>query len=160
MTIRSTKERALQTAAFEGIGIVAVSPIYAYVAQSAMIEGVALIMLLSAVILIWSPVFNTLFDRIEFALVSRPASERPHHIRIVHAITHEVSAVMLTCPILMWVGGHSLASALAFNLGLTIVYTAYTYAFHLAYDHLRPIGAPPKKMPEFRMIKNGQAIAR
>lgn len=69
----------------------------------------------------------------------RLACKRPHALRMVHATVHEISAILITCPLLMMAGGHSLGSALALNIGLTPTYTAYTYAFHIAHDRLRPV---------------------
>ena len=39
-------------------------------------------------------------------------------------------------------GGLSLQAALLAELGLTLLYAAYAYAFHLVYDRLRPVQAP------------------
>lgn len=139
MKLRSVKERIIQTLTFEAVGITLVAPSYAYFAGSSIGKGFALIALLSMVILVWAPIYNTLFDFIEHACTGRPASDRPHNLRILHATLHEVSAVSMTCPILIWVGGHTLWGALSFNLGLTLTYTAYTYVFHIVYDRLRPV---------------------
>ncbi|GAA6160816.1 hypothetical protein NBRC116589_29900 [Ruegeria sp. HU-ET01832] len=139
MTLRTFKERVIQTGSFELIGIAFVSPVYAYIAGSSMAHGFALITLLSIVILIWSPIFNTLFDLLERNQTCRLACARPHRVRIIHAVLHEVTAVIITCPLMMYVGGHSLKTALAFNLGLTITYSVYTYVFHIVYDRLRPV---------------------
>lgn len=138
-SLRSPKERMLQTISFELIGVVFVSPVYAKLAGASLGKGAAMIALLSAVILIWTPLFNTLFDLVEHRCTKRTACERPHRLRLRHAVLHEVSAVAMTCPLLMWVGGHSLASALALNLGLSITYTIYTYVFHILYDFYRPV---------------------
>lgn len=139
MTLRSFRERVIQTCSFEVVGIAFVSPVYAYIAGASMVHGFALISLLSIVILIWSPIFNTSFDWIERHRTRRLASARPHWLRIVHAVLHEVTAIIITCPLLMYFGGHSLQAALAFNLGLTITYSIYTYVFHIIYDRLRPV---------------------
>ncbi len=139
MKLRSVKERVIQTVAFEAIGIALVAPSYAYFAGSSISKGFALIALLSLVILLWAPIYNTLFDVIDQSCTGRPASDRPHNLRILHATLHEVSAVTMTCPILIWFGGHTIWGALSFNLGLTLTYTAYTYVFHIIYDRLRPV---------------------
>ncbi|WP_162933036.1 PACE efflux transporter [Roseovarius sp. EL26] len=141
MHLRSIRERVIQTSSFELIGIGFVSPLYAFVAGTDMSESFTLITLISITILVWSPLFNTLFDYFDALSSGRVASERPGPLRMLHATLHEVCAIALTCPILIHVGGHSLLDALKFNLGLTLTYTAYTYIFHLIYDHLRPVRA-------------------
>ncbi len=139
MTIRSFKERIIQTVSFEIIGILCVAPIYAHVTGASTVHGLILIAMLSVAVLIWAPIFNTAFDMIDRHFTNRLACKRPHRLRIVHATLHEVTAIMMTCPLLIWIGGHSLPGALAVNLGLTVTYTIYTYLFHLLYDRLRPV---------------------
>ena len=139
MTLRSFRERVVQTGSFELIGIAFVSPVYALITGTSMAHGVAIIAALSVAILIWSPIFNTVFDVTDRHFTDRLACKRPHRLRILHAVMHEVSAILITCPLLMAIGGHSLGEALAFNLGLTITYSVYTYIFHMAYDRLRPV---------------------
>lgn len=146
MTLRCFRERCLQTVSFELVGIGFVSPLYAYLAGTPMLHGFALITILSIAILIWSPVFNTVYDLIERHRTGRVASQRPHASRVIHAILHEVSAILLTCPLLMWMGGHTLEAALAFNLGLTLTYSVYTYVFHIAYDQIRPVQMVPQRV--------------
>ena len=139
MTLRSFRERVIQTSSFELIGILFVAPIYAHLIGSSTMHGFILIALLSVAILVWAPIFNTAFDMIDRHFTNRPACKRPHKLRLVHATLHEVTAVMITCPLLIWVGGHTLPGALAVNFGLTVTYTIYTYVFHIIYDRLRPV---------------------
>ena len=139
MTLRSFRERVIQTSSFELIGIAFVSPIYAQLVGTSMAHGFALITILSIIILVWSPIYNTLFDTLERRYTNRLACKRPHKIRFVHASMHEVTAVIITCPFLIFLGGHTLSGALALNLGLTLTYSIYTYFFHIAYDRLRPV---------------------
>jgi uncharacterized membrane protein len=73
-------------------------------------------------------------------LSGRVASDRPHRWRMVHAVSHEASTVVVTLPILIWLGGFSFWQALAVDLGLTLIYMVYAYGFHLVYDRLRPVG--------------------
>lgn len=57
----------------------------------------------------------------------------------MHALSHEASTIVVTLPILVHLGGHGWMAALVVDLGLTVVYAGYAYAFHLAYDRLRPV---------------------
>jgi len=139
MTLRTAKERFIQTLSFEFGGIVIISPIYSYVASASISGSFVLIALLSIVVMIWAAVYNTLFDYAEHKLTGNIASDRSQSGRVLHAILHEISAVALTCPLLIWLGGYSLGTALLINIGLTLTYVIYTYLFHMIYDHLRPI---------------------
>ncbi|WP_170562134.1 chlorhexidine efflux transporter [Ruegeria atlantica] len=105
MTLRTFKERIIQTGSFELIGIAFVSPVYAYLTGASMVHGFAMITMLSIVIMIWCPIFNTIFDLIERDKTARLACKRPQSVRVFHATLHEVTAVMITCPLLMMVGG-------------------------------------------------------
>ncbi|MEM9633287.1 MAG: PACE efflux transporter [Pseudomonadota bacterium] len=146
MTLRSTRERVIQTVTFEVIGIALISPLYATFTGKTAAASVALIALLSVVIVIWSPIFNTVFDFAERHFTGRLACQRPHGLRMFHACMHEVSAILLTCPLLIWIGGHSLGAALSVNVGLTLTYTIYTYFFHVAYDRCRPVHVHEQRM--------------
>ncbi|MEP2640448.1 MULTISPECIES: PACE efflux transporter [Rhodobacterales] len=145
MALRSLRERVLQTLCFEITGLTLAVPVFAIATGSTSRHSMLLITLLSLVALVWTPVHNTLFDLTDFRLSARKASDRPHWLRIGHAISHEVSAVVLTLPIVMSVGRLSFAESLAVNIGLTAFYTAYAYVFHLAYDRLRPVQVPRAK---------------
>lgn len=90
-------------------------------------------------ILTWSLIYNTIFVRIEKQYTDRLACERPHDLGIIHALKHEIAAVMITCPLFIWIGSHTLGGALAFNTKLTLTYSAFAYVLHIAFDQLRPV---------------------
>ena len=118
--LRSWKERACQTGCFEVVGIALVAPVYTAIFGASLGHGVQVIALLSVVIMLWSPLHNTLFDFADWRMTGRTACQRPKSLRLVHAVSHEASAVLLTCPILVWFG-HGLAEALAVNLQATVM---------------------------------------
>ncbi len=62
---------------------------------------------LSAAVLVWSPVHNTVFDWLDLRLSGRVASDRPQRWRLVHAASHEATTVIVTLPI--WSGWAGLA---------------------------------------------------
>lgn len=139
MAMRSTKERAIQTLAFEAGGIVIATPLYNVAFGATAAGSFALLIALSIAVVIWSAFHNLVFDQVEWRLAGRIASDRPHHWRLTHAISHEVTAVAVTLPLVIWLGGHELPAALMVNLGLTAVYTACAYLFHIVFDRLRPV---------------------
>jgi uncharacterized membrane protein len=140
MTLRSPRERIIQTLAFETGGLLLAVPIYVLVTNGSSAEGARLMAALSVAVMVWSPLHNTIFDWADLRLTGRLASNRPQTWRMVHAVSHEVSAVLVTAPILIGLGGFTLGQALMANLGLTLLYTVYAYGFHLIYDQLRPVG--------------------
>lgn len=147
MTLRSPRERLIQTFAYEAGGLCLSVPLYAVFGDGTTGEAFGLMLSLSITVLIWSPIHNTLFDLVEFRASGRLASDRPQRWRLVHAISHEATTLVVTLPILMGLGGLSFWAALLVDLGLTALYTAYAYVFHLVYDRLRPMGPVSVKGP-------------
>ena len=139
MTLRSARERLLQTLAYEVGGLAVATPLYALAFGAGAQDSAVLLLLLSVAVMLWSPIHNTLFDWVEWRCAGRLASDRPHRLRLIHALSHEATAVVVTLPILMGYGGLGLFEALVADLGLTLIYTLYAYAFHWTYDRLRPV---------------------
>ena len=94
---------------------------------------------MSLAVLLWSPLHNTLFDWLDWRWNRRVASDRPHGLRFIHAASHEASAFVVTLPVIMLIGGHGVFAAAALDIGFTLLYAAYAYVFHIAYDRLRPV---------------------
>ena len=140
MALRTARERFYQTLAYEAGGLIAAAPLYGLFFGREAGESFALIMTLSLVVMIWAPVYNTIFDWVEFTRTGRAASDRPQRLRVFHALGLEITAAAVTLPIVMAMGGHSFLQALTIDIGLTLFYAAYAYFFHIAYDRLRPVG--------------------
>ena len=141
MTLRSPRERLIQTLAYEVGGLCLSVPLFLLFGGGTAGEAFTLMLALSVAVLVWSPVHNSLFDLADFRLSGRLASDRPQRWRLVHAISHEATTLVVTLPILMGLGGLSFWAALLADLGLTLLYAAYAYVFHLVYDRLRPVRA-------------------
>ena len=139
MTLRSPRERAIQTLAYEAGGLCLSVPLVALFGGGTAGEAFGLMLALSFAVLVWSPIHNTVFDWLDLSLSGRVASDRPQRWRLVHAASHEASTVVVTLPILIWLGGLGLWAALLADLGLTLLYAGYAYVFHLVYDRLRPV---------------------
>lgn len=139
MSLRSGRERIVQTLSFEVLGLIIVVPAHALVSHTTADTSALLVASLAVIVTLWSPLFNTVFDRIDLALSGRVASERPHRLRLVHAVLLELSALVATLPVVMHLAGYGLWEAVVFDAALTVFYTAYAYVFHLAYDRLRPL---------------------
>lgn len=140
MTQRSLRERVLQTLCFEAIGIVCVTPWFMWVYGAEGRQSFLLIAAISMIVVVWAPLYGWFFDWCEAQHTDRVASDRPHRIRLVHAVLYETSSITITLPMAMSLGGLSLTEAFSLNVGLTIFYIFYAYVFFLTYDRLRPIG--------------------
>jgi uncharacterized membrane protein len=140
MAIRSLRERIYQTLAYEFFGLVLIAPLISATIGLSGGESVLLLVWVAFACMVWSPIHNTVFDFAEWGLVHRVASERPQGWRMIHALSHEATSVVVTTPLIMAVSGMGFYDALALDLGLTVAYTAYAYLFHMLYDLLRPVG--------------------
>lgn len=137
----------IQSLVFECGGLVLAVPLYRAVFGGTHEASLLLMAVLSLAVLLWNPLHNRLFDTAEHRLTGRVASDRPHGLRLVHAISHEVSPIIVTLPLIMSLGGHGLAAALAVNVGLTLTYVAYAYLFYLFCDRLFPLPARGRLTP-------------
>ncbi len=139
MTLRTPRERIIQTLAYEVVGLFVVAPVYAVVAGVGATESLWLLAALSVAVLVWAPLHNAAYDRIGWRINTRLASDRPMAGRVLHALSLEMSVLLVTCPLVIWIGGYTLTRALLVNLGLTLFYMVYAGLFHLFYDRLRPV---------------------
>ena len=140
--VRNWRERALQTIAYEVIGLLVFAPLWVLVAGATAIESITLLASLSIAVMAWMAAYNTIFDVVESWMAGYIASDRPHRCRIAHAVGLETTSVAVTCPLVVWVGGFGWLEALAAEIGLTVAYSVYGYAFHLGFDRLRPVTRP------------------
>lgn len=137
--LRSARERAIQTLAFEGLGLLLVAPLYAAVSGSGGGESFAVVAAVSVAVMLWAALYNTLFDGVEWRLTGRVASDRPHRLRTLHAVGLELSSVVVTTPLIWALTDLGWWGALAADLGLAAAYAAYGYLYFWAYDRLRPV---------------------
>jgi uncharacterized membrane protein len=137
--LRDTRERVLQTLLFEAGGLLLVTPLVAWATGAQAGESLLLLVALSVAVMAWAAVYNTVFDRLEARLAGRVASARPQRLRVLHALGLEVSSVLATCPILVWMTGLGWWQALAVDIALGAVYAAYGYLYHWLFDRLRPV---------------------
>ena len=137
--LRSARERMIQTAAYELSGILLAAPLYALLFGEAVAQSLGLVVAMSAAVLIWGPLHNYVFDVVDLRLSGRFASDRPQGLRLFHALSLEASDMVLTLPIIVFIGGHGLAEGVAVDIGFTLFYAAYAYVFFIIYDRLRPV---------------------
>lgn len=137
--LRSARERILQTLCFEGLGLLLVAPLYAWVSGAHTGESFVMVAAVSVAVMVWAALYNTAFDMVERRRTGRVASDRPHGLRTLHAIGLEVSSVVVTTPVIWAMTDLGWWGALLADLGLAVAYSAYAYLFHWGYDRLRPV---------------------
>lgn len=137
--LRSLKERILQTACFELGGLLLSVPVFAALTKAGEFDALLTLVAISVAVMCWAGLHNYLFDWVEFRLTQRLASDRPTSMRLVHALSHEVSAIVVSLPVLIWLSGLSWQEALLADIGLTLFYAAYAFIFYRIYDAVRPV---------------------
>lgn len=137
--LRSRRERVIQTLWFEALGLVLVSPLFAQFVGGTSAESLLVLAVLSAVVMAWSALYNSVFDWVEQRFAGRVASDRPHRLRLMHSVGLEVTAALGTWPLIVALTSLGWLDALVADIGLTLVYTVYGYLFHLGFDRLRPV---------------------
>ena len=137
--MRTWRERAIQTVAYEIGGIILITPLFAQATDHAVTESIILIVALSVMFLIWTFAHNLIFDMTERSCGGGPSSIRSYKRRIFHALSLEVSSVIVTLPLIMWSIGLSFWDALLVDVGLSFGYALYAYVFYLAFDRLLPL---------------------
>lgn len=142
--LRTLRERVLQAIVFELTGIALFAPVYAVVTGRGTAEGAWLLAALTLVCLAATPLHNAVYDRIALARTGRTACQRGPRARVCHAISLEVTLAVVELPVMMGLGGHTLAETLMLNVGLTVLFVGWTALFYFVWDKLRPVGAPPR----------------
>jgi uncharacterized membrane protein len=153
MTLRSPRERILQTLWYEAGGLCLSIPAYLHYSGGGAGESALLMLSLSAAVLFWAPLHNTVFDWADLRLTGRVASDRPRRWRLVHAVSMETTVLVVTLPLMVVLGGLGWKEALIVDAWLTALYTGYAYVFHGVYDRLRPVAVP---LPE----AGGQGLSK
>ncbi|HEX7776109.1 MAG TPA: PACE efflux transporter [Parvibaculum sp.] len=137
--LRSTPERILQAAIYEAVGLALVTPAYAWAMGVTAGNSLATMTLVSVGVMIWSTIYNTVFDRALLRWTGRMAHERTWVHRALHAVLNEAIITLFAVPIIFIMSGRGWLAAFAADIGFTAAYVVYTYVFHLIYDRLRPI---------------------
>jgi uncharacterized membrane protein len=142
MQFRSWRERAIQSVCFEALGIVLAAPIYGLLFGRGAAESFGLTFVLALAVLICAPLHNAAFDWVDWRINARSPSDRPTSLRVVHAVTHETSAMLITLPLIVVVGGHGWIEAILIDLGFSAFYAGYALVFYWAWDLWRPVAVP------------------
>lgn len=150
--LRTWRSRVARTAVYEAGGILLVAPVVALTTDHSIEKSTLFLILVSLTFLVWDYAYNLGFDLTERALGQGPSSARSHPWRIFHAISLELSSIIVTVPLIMWLVGLSFWEAVAVDLALSAVYATYAYVFHLCFDWLYPVKGAVSKVAQRAFI--------
>lgn len=135
--MNSTTRRVVQAVLYETIAVGFVGPAMAYSFDRPATSSLSLALLMSAVALGWSYLFNGLFERWEARQTRKGRSVLR---RIVHAIGFEGGLVIALVPVMAWWLETSLLAAFMADLGVLAFFFMYSFAVTWGFDKL--VGLP------------------
>ncbi|PWE48265.1 hypothetical protein DEM26_18995 [Thioclava sp. NG1] len=134
--MRSTPDRIRQAVSFEIIGILIVTPLFAWVFDHPMGDMGVLVVLGATAATAWNYLFNLAFDH---ALIWRRGDVRKTiSLRVVHAVLFETTLLALLLPIFAWWLETSLLTILVMEASFAGFYLVYAFFFTWGYDTIFP----------------------
>ena len=134
--MRSTADRIRQAVSFELIGILIVTPLFAWAFDHPMGDMGILVALGATAATAWNYLFNLGFDHL--LNWRRGDVRKTLPIRIVHAVLFEATLLILLLPLFAWWLGVSLVAALVMEISFAAFYMVYAFVFTWGYDILFP----------------------
>jgi uncharacterized membrane protein len=141
--MRSTADRIRQAISFEAIGLLIVTPLFAWIFDHPMGEVGVLALMGATAATSWNYLFNLGFDRALMRLRGDPNKTLP--LRLLHALLFEVTLLILLLPLFAWYLQISLWQALLMDLSFAGFYMIYAFVFTWAYDSLFPPRSPARE---------------
>ncbi|MDO5686562.1 MAG: PACE efflux transporter [Neisseria sp.] len=131
MQLQGVKRKVVQAILYETIAVLCVSPILALVFDKNMGSTTALSVVLSTLALVWSMVFNAVFEYWEARQSTRGRSAAR---RLLHAVGFEGGLIILFLPIVsLWLD-ISWQAALSTNMAMFVFFFIYAYVFQWGFD--------------------------
>ena len=130
---KSVKERFFQALGFEVLAIALCAPLGAWLRGYRLGHIGLLTLMISLLAMGWNMLFNALFDRAQ----RRHGFERTLAVRAVHAVLFEIGLMLQIVPLAAWWLDMGLWEALVLDIGISLFFLPYTFAFNWTYDHVR-----------------------
>lgn len=131
--MQGIRRRIVYTVFYEGLAIGATSLGLVIGSDSSLGHLAALAVFTSAVAVLWNMIFNTAFERWE---ARQPVRGRSLARRIAHAIGFEGGLVVMLVPAFMAWLDLDFWQALTLDLGLSVFFLVYTFAYTWCFDRL------------------------
>jgi len=135
--MQGVRRRVVYVSLYEGIAVVCASVGLSFMSGQGVGHSGALAMLASLIAIVWTLVFNAVFEYWEARQSVRGRSVAR---RVAHAIGFEAGMVAMLVPIFAWWLDVSLWEALVMDIGLMLFFLGYTFVFNWAFD--RTFGLP------------------
>lgn len=141
--MRTTFDRIRQAVSFEVVGLVIVTPLFAWIFDHPFSEIGIMALIGATAATAWNYIYNLGFDH---ALTRwRGNAHKTLVLRILHALGFEASLLVLLLPVFAWWLDISLIEALLIDLAFAAFFMVYTFIFTWVYDTLFPPLTPPQE---------------
>ena len=138
--MRTLKDRIRHTLLFEIIAVIIVSIGGSWILNRPMETIGALTLMFSALAMGWNLLFNWLFDH--WDLKYRNMAKRGFVVRAVHASLFELGMVIAGIFLVAWWLDISYWQAFIIDVGFSVFFLFYAYAYNWLYDHIFPVPRP------------------
>lgn len=136
--MRSGRDRLRYTLIFELLLLAMTVPAGAMFFDKPFSEIGVLGILLALKAMVMNLIYNWVFDKID-AKAGRISSNRSTLGRIIHALGFEVTLMLTSLPLYVWLINITVWQALATDIFVTTFVVAYTYVYTLGYDRVFPV---------------------
>jgi uncharacterized membrane protein len=136
--MRTSADRIRHTLLFEIIGLVTCAPLASWILGKGLAQIGALSIVLSLTAMCVNYIYNLVFD-IALVRLGRPVNLRPTWMRVIHAILFETSLLILAIPLVAWWLDMTLWMAFLTNLGFSLFFLVYAFAYNWVYDVVFPM---------------------
>ncbi|MDZ5460816.1 PACE efflux transporter [Azohydromonas lata] len=140
--MQGVKRRVVYVALYEAVAIVLATLGFMLAADAGAADATGLSVLSSAVAVLWNLAFNHGFERWE---ARQRVRGRGLARRVAHAVGFEGGLAAILVPVMAWWLDISLWQALVMDLGLLLLFLAYTFVFNWVFD--RVFGLPRSARP-------------
>ncbi len=135
--MRGTADRIRHAVSFEVIGLLAITPLGAWVFAMEM-HAIGVVALVGATLAtLWNYLFNLGFDRAMMRWVGH--TRKWPLLRVFHALLFEAGLLAVLLPFIAWYLQIGLWTALLMDLGFAGFYLIYAFVFNWAYDAIFPV---------------------
>ncbi|WP_145109724.1 chlorhexidine efflux transporter [Cereibacter sediminicola] len=140
MSSPSFAGRLFQIIFFEAVALALAVPLYGLAFDVPARAALAVLLPVAAVAFLWSGLHRVLFDWFDWHLTRRPETMRPAGTWIVRSLSGAATSLMLTFPMLIWLGALPPREAMLTALALAGLHWALGLPAQLVRERRRAAG--------------------
>ncbi|MDP9555741.1 UNVERIFIED_ORG: putative membrane protein [Pseudomonas parafulva] len=139
--MQGLKRKLVYVTFYELIGLCMSTLGLAYLSDTQASHTGPLAVMITTIAMIWSLIYNTLFEYWESRQATRGRSVAR---RVVHAVGFQLTLVIYLIPLIAWWLDMSLVDALLVDMAFIVLVPCYTFVYNWAFDKL--FGLPSSAM--------------